>query len=178
MAVIVGKLKKISDTIPHEFLKGKDGKDGIDGRDGRDGKDGQAGAEGTNGKDGIDGKNGIDGKTTVEHIFQDLPADLVTGAQLSELKKRMEREIDMIKVQGGSSGGGGKISMNTYTKITTAEYHVNRSQLDLGTNIFGVDFNGDVNIFLPKGIDPRSIIVVNDESNTAATNNITIQVES
>lgn len=174
----VGKLKRISNSIPMEFLrqKGDKGDPGRPGRDGKDGIDGESimGPPGKNGKDGRDGK---DGKTEIRHVFQDLPPDLVTKQALTDLKKQFDREIEMLKVSG-SSGGGGLISNNTYTKIEQAEYHINKSQLSLGTNIFGVNFEGDVCIFLPKNIDKRSHIVINDESGNAGTYNITTKVES
>jgi len=141
------------------------------------------GAPGLDGKDGVglDGKDGVDGVGTQG----DTGATGQTGAVPEHEVRNGEIRFmhpdgswgDWVKV-ADSSGGGGKISENTYTNVTTAEYHVNRSQLDLGTNIFGVNFNGDVTIFFPKNIDPRSIIVVNDESGNASANNITITVEN
>jgi len=74
--------------------------------------------------------------------------------------------------------GGGPDSYNTYTTITQASFRVNRQALTLGTNVFGVNFNGDVEIILPNGIDKRILIVIKDESNNAGTNNITITTES
>ena len=97
-------------NVPMQFLKGKDGRDGKDG----------VGLQGPAGKDGMDGigtkgdkgRDGIDGKTTVEHIFQDLPSDLVTKEQLELFKIRIERELDMIKMASSSgSGGGGSASV-------------------------------------------------------------------
>jgi len=168
----VGKLKRVSDSIPLEFLRGpqgvpgKDGKDGIGipGKDGRDGKDGLDGV----GKPGRDGRDGVDGKdgTSPEHEVRN-----------GEIRFRQADGTWGDWLTLGTSGSGGKISNNTYHKVEVAEYHVNSNQLDLGHNIFGVDYGGDVTIFLPKNIDKRALIVINDESASAATNNITIKVE-
>ena len=77
-----------------------------------------------------------------------------------------------------SSGGGGLAQAITYTQITQARFLVNRGALIEGTNIFGVNFAGDVEIILPQGISKNIILVVKDESNNASTNNITITTEN
>lgn len=77
-----------------------------------------------------------------------------------------------------SPGGGGPDSFNTYTLVDQATYTIRRRQLGFGTNVFGVNYAGDVDVFLPAGIDKRIIIVVKDESGNANTNNITIKVEA
>ena len=165
-----GKLKRISSSIPMELLKGKDGVDGRDGvgskgERGAPGKDGLPGV-GIPGRDGSEGKSGSSG--------------LAPAHEISNGEVRFQNPDgtwgEWIKF--ASSGGGGKISTNTYVSITTAEYHINKNQLDLGMNIFGVNFAGDVTIYLPQKIDTRSHIIINDESASAATNNITIQVET
>ena len=176
-------LKRIDiQQIDPAFLRGLKGDTGdqgatgigIPGTDGRDGKDGI-------GTDGEDGRDGIDGVSIRGDQGATGPAGAVPEHEVRNGEIRFMHPDgswgDWVKVTG-SSGGGGKISENTYTPVTTAEYHVNRSQLDLGTNIFGVNFDGDVTIFLPNTIDPRSIIVVNDESGNASANNITITVEN
>lgn len=75
-------------------------------------------------------------------------------------------------------GGGGPDSFNTYTKIAQSTYAIRRTQLGFGTNVFGVNFAGAVTVTLPAGIDKRVIIVINDESGNADSNNITIIVET
>jgi hypothetical protein len=77
-----------------------------------------------------------------------------------------------------SSGGGGLAQAVTYTQVTQARFLVNRGALIEGTNIFGVDFAGAVEIILPSGINKNIIMVVKDESNNASTNNITITTEN
>lgn len=173
-------LRKIDNALtPPAFLKGIPGRPGKDGRDGKDGKDG-IGIAGTQGRDGVDGV-GVRGE--VGAIGETGPAGAIPEHEVRNGEVRFINPDgswgDWVKVGGSSGGGGGgKISENTYTLVTTAEYHVKRSQLDLGTNIFGVNFNGDVTIFFPKNIDPRSLIIVNDESGNASANNITITVEN
>jgi len=74
----VGKLKRISGSIPMESLRGPaglpgndgvNGTDGIglDGKDGRDGKDG-VGLTGEKGRDGVDGRDGQDGSTPQHEV--------------------------------------------------------------------------------------------------------------
>ena len=41
-------------------------------------------------------------------------------------------------------------------------------------NIFGVNYAGDVTIYLPHNPDPEMIIIINDESGNAGSNNITV----
>lgn len=176
----VGKLQRIPiDRINPEFLRGMQGLPGLDAKAGLNGRDGLDGLPGTLGERGEKGDAGLQG----------IPGTSITGQQgesgaIPEHQVR-NGEIRFKNPDGtwgewvniGSQGGGGKISMNTYKQITTAEFHIGKGQLDLGTNIFGVDFAGDVTIFIPRKIDRRSIIVVNDESATAETNNITIKAE-
>lgn len=76
-----------------------------------------------------------------------------------------------------ANGGGGLESVK-YTLVAQANFSINRKSLIVGTNIFGVNFSGDVEFILPSGIDKNIIIVVNDESNNASTNNITITTEN
>ena len=64
----------------------------------------------------------------------------------------------------------------SYTAITTATRVITDAELILGTNIFGVNYAGEVTITLPANIDSTKMIVINDESGKAGTNNITIQV--
>ena len=60
--------------------------------------------------------------------------------------------------------------------VTTATRVITDAELVLGHNIFGVNFAGAVTITLPTGLDSNKLIVINDESGSAGTNNITIQV--
>jgi hypothetical protein len=92
-----------------EFLRGRDGKDGKDGKDGQKGDPGES-IMGPPGKPGKDGRDGNDGKTEIKHVFQDLPPDLVTGAALADLKKKIDKELEMLKI-GSMAGGGGSASV-------------------------------------------------------------------
>jgi len=64
----------------------------------------------------------------------------------------------------------------SYIAITTATRIITDAELVLGTNIFGVNYAGAVTITLPADIDSNKVIVINDESGAAGTNNITLQV--
>lgn len=75
-------------------------------------------------------------------------------------------------------GGGGPLSFNTYTLVEQAVFRVTAKALLFGHNIIGVNFAGDVTIFLPSGIDKRILITVKDESNNAGTFNITVTTET
>lgn len=90
----------------------------------------------------------------------------------------------------GDSGRDGGIKINDnftelyatraqvlYTSITTASYAITDAELVLGTNIFGVNYAGEVSITLPPNIDSNKIITINDESGLAGTNNIIITEE-
>ncbi len=76
-----------------------------------------------------------------------------------------------VQPSGGGGGGGEHVK---YTSVRQAVFKVNRGSLIEGTNIFGVNFAGPVEIILPDGIAKNIIIVVKDESNDASTNNITV----
>ena len=82
-----------------------------------------------------------------------------------------------IEVQPQSSGGGA-VQVVKYTAVEAANFKVIRQGLIEGTNIFGVNYPGEVELILPSGIDKNIIIVVKDESNNASTNNITITTEN
>ena len=84
---------------------------------------------------------------------------------------------EFITIRSQANGGGGLESVK-YTSVQAANFKVTRTALIVGTNIFGVNFAGDVELILPSGIDKNIIIVVKDESNNAGTNNITITTEN
>ncbi len=83
-----------------------------------------------------------------------------------------------IEVQPSHNSGGGGLESVKYNAVTQANYKVVRTALIVGTNIFGVNFAGNVEFILPSGIDKNIIIVIKDESNDAGTNNITITTEN
>ena len=140
------------------------------------------------GKPGDRGKPGKDGViTTIEKVVhvQEPSEPGVTGASPEHEVRRGDIRFKnpdgtwgkWITVQPSSGGGGGSEAVR-YTPIQAANFKVNRNSLIVGTNIFGVNFAGDVELILPSGIDKNIIIVVKDESNDASTNNITITTEN
>lgn len=174
----IGKLRRIPiESISPEFLRGFPGTPGKAGLNGKDGLDGLPGTLGERGEKGDAGLQGIPGTSITGQQGESgaIPEHQVRNGEI-RFKNPDDTWGQWVNI-GSQNGGGGKISMNTYKQITTAEFHIGKGQLDLGTNIFGVDFAGDVTIFIPRKIDRRSIIVVNDESATAETNNITIKAE-
>ena len=134
-------------ALPSRLLKGKDGQQGADGAQGPRGTQGPAGRS---------------------------PDHEVNNGEVRFLQPDGQWG-EWISVT--SASGGGKISNNTYTAVTTSTYHVSGSKLDLGTNIFGVRVT-PATLFIPKKMDPRCYLVVKDEVGNAGTNNITIKVET
>ncbi len=142
--------------------------------------------EGTPGPRGLPGENGI---TTV--VTETITKDGIPGKDgmpgEGPVHQTRNGEVRFMSPDGTwgewitvstGAGGGGPDSYNKYTSIQQANFRIQRQSLTLGTNIFGVDFNGDVEIILPNGIDKRILIVIKDESNNAGTNNITVTTES
>ena len=141
------------------------------------------------GKQGKDGRNGKDGITTVVKETINVPVKGEDGADGSTPEHQV-RNGDIrfmqpdgtwgkwITVQPSSTGGGGGSEAVRYTPVQAANFKINRNSLIVGTNIFGVNFAGDVEVILPSGIDKNIILVVKDESNNAGTNNITITTEN
>lgn len=139
--------------------------------------------EGTAGKDGRDGKDGV---TTVVKEVVHVQEPSEPGATGSAPEHEVSNGEIRFKHPDGTWGewvslhasGGGGLESVKYVKIETATYRITRSSLIVGTNIFGVNFSGDVEVLLPSGIDQNIIIVIKDESNNAGTNNITITTEN
>lgn len=138
------------------------------------------------GKRGKAGKDGITTTVTETVHVQEPSEPGLTGAAPEHEVRNGEirfRNPDgtwgqFITVQPSSTGGGGGSEAVRYTPIQAANFTVNRNSLIVGTNIFGVNFAGDVELILPSGIAQNIIIVVKDESNDASTNNITITTEN
>jgi hypothetical protein len=63
-----------------------------------------------------------------------------------------------------------------YTAVTSSGVDILDTDLILGQNIYGVNYSGIVNISLPANIDSNKLVIINDESGNASTNNITITV--
>lgn len=137
----------------------------------------------------IEGKRGKPGKngtiTTVQetvHVHEEGIAGAAPEHEVRNGEVRFKNPDGtwgkFIQAQPSSNGGGGLTEAVSYVQVTQAAFKVNRGTLIPGTNIFGVDFAGDVEIILPSGIDKNIIIIVKDESNNASTNNITITTEN
>ena len=135
--------------------QGERGLQGLSGPQGPQGPQGQPGKNGVNGKDGIDGKDGRDGKDAV--------IDIAT------LKQEISQDVSSVV---RTSGGNQTVK---YRSVTSNEFTISKNSLIRGINIFGVNYNGDVTIYLPSSSAPDRLIYVNDESGNASGNNITIQ---
>lgn len=68
------------------------------------------------------------------------------------------------------------LAFTKYTAITSTPYIITDAELIPGHNIFGVNVAGAVEIIIPDSIASTKIIVINDESGNAGSNNITIRV--
>lgn len=141
--------------------------------------------EGLPGKQGKPGKDGV--TTTIEkvvHVHEEgkqgdtgaIPEHEVRNGEI-RFKNPDGTWGKWVEVLP-SRGGGGLASAVNYVLIAQAKYHVNRSTLIEGNNIFGVNYPGDVEIILPNGISKNILITFKDESNNAGVNNITITTEN
>ena len=121
------------------------------------------------GETGPQGRAGKDGTTTVIHKTEIPPDTFLTKEEFEERIEKIRKETS----QGPSSPYVSIKQPVHYTKITTATYRIRPSELKAGINIYGVNFNGDVEIKLPT---PKKefIVYINDESGNAGTNNITV----
>lgn len=159
---MAGKLRRVGTGTPLIIER-----PGLPGRDGKDGVTKVITETITKVEAGIPGAKGEQGATP-EHEVRN-----------GEIRfKNPDGTWGKWVVAPRGNSGGGAISHNTYTNVTQAVYRVRKQSLLLGHNIFGVNYAGDVTIYLPDGIDPRAIIVVNDESNNAGTFNITVTTET
>ncbi len=146
-------------SLPSRLLKGESGEQGEAGKQGLQGIQGSVGKQGTKGTDGTAGRS---------------PEHEIKNGEI-RFKQPDGQFGEFLSIS--SLSGGGKISENTYTSISTATFKIPRASLDLGLNVFGVRVT-PVTITLPKKVDKRSIIVIKDEVGDAGTDNITIKVES
>lgn len=174
MAKLIGKVQR----IPRRGVQGPSGIPGVPGKDGQDGKDapsleeirrlipkpiqGLQGLSGLQGPQGPIGPKGEDGK----------------DIDLGEVKDFVEKLLERSKPTQQKGIGGGGSPVKYITTITSSEYRINSNELQAGTNIFGVNFAGDVTVYLPAPHErlKEKIIVINDESGLAGTNNITVTV--
>jgi len=132
--------------------------------------------------EGKRGKPGKDGVTTIQH-------EIVTKHEPGVAPEHEIRNGEVrFKNPDGTwgkwivmpvaPGGCGGTEAVKYTNITKAKYKINRNELIVGTNIFGVDYPDEAEIILPSGIDKNIIMVIKDESNNASSNNIVITTEN
>lgn len=102
---------------------------------------------------------------------------------IAELLKKDPDFKDSVKGEKGEkgadapkfAGGGGSAPTVKYIPIRAATYTLKATQTIAGTNVLGVDFDGDVTITIPDNLRSDRILVVNDESGNAGANNITVQ---
>lgn len=139
--------------------KGVDGKAGVDGQQGSDGKDGKAGRPGRDGIDGLPGRDGNDGN----------------DVSLEEVIKLIKEELDK-RPSSPTPVVGGTGQTVKYRQVTTATYNITNSSAIRGINLYGVNFAGDVTIYLPQNLSKEKLIYINDESGNASSNNITVEV--
>ena len=140
--------------------------------------------EGLPGKRGKPGKDGV--TTTIEKVVH-VQEEAEPGADGSTPEHEVRNGEIRFKNPDGTWGdwvqvqpsmGGGLAAAVNYVRIEQARFLVNRGSLIEGTNIFGVDYPGDVEIILPQGISKNILLTFKDESNAAGTNNITITTEN
>lgn len=72
-----------------------------------------------------------------------------------------------------SSKTGGGIH---YNQILSTPFTITTSMLKVGINIFGVNVGSAVTVNLPSWIPTSRVIVINDESGNASSNNITVTI--
>lgn len=165
MASPVGRLTKVA-LLPSPGPRGDKGEQGPKGDMGPQGLQGPAGPQGPKGDTGPKGDVG----PSPEHKWK--------GNKLSFQNPdgSWGKEVDLTGPSGHNAVGGA--SPVSYTKITVSEFHIRKPSLLYGINIFGVNYAGDVTIYLPKSVDPAMMIYIKDESGSAGTNNITVLAET
>lgn len=151
--------------------KGPQGINGLQGLKGDPGPQGSIGPMGPAGPIGPKGEQGIPGEQG------DIPDHKWVGNKLhfEEPDGTWDRGRDLT----GLAGSGDFISRSTtvpirYESVTDAIYTIRSNSLIDGHNIYGVNYAGDVTVYLPDNIRSTQIIVINDESGLAGTNNITV----
>ena len=99
---------------------------------------------------------------------------MLTDEHKEEIAGKAAKKVDL---GSGYFPGGGFVPFK-YISVTSATYTISEKKLVQGTNIIGVSFAGAVTITLPQKLKKDKIIVINDESGAASSNNITVQVAS
>lgn len=141
---------------------------------------------GTEGKRGERGKDGI---TTIVEKIVELPSapgepgkdgiapeHEVVGGRLRF--KNPDGSWGKWLEPRATGGGGGGASTVAYYPVRQAVYRIAKASIIEGNNIIGVDYAGDVIIYLPDSIEPTMLFSIKDESNNAGTYNITITTET
>lgn len=77
-------------------------------------------------------------------------------------------------VTKGEQGPPGSTAVN-YIAIRTATYTVRPDELIPGINIFGVNYAGEVTIYLPPNLPSNRLLTVKDEGGSASVYPITLQ---
>lgn len=154
----VGKVTKVAGLPISKFIK--EGPQGPPGPQGLPGK-GLIGPPGPQGIPGLQGPQGPPGESVdLEDLLQKLRGD-------NKLLEAIRRMVP--------SGGGLGAAVN-YMKITVPSHRIEGTSLIPGINILGVNYPGEVTLFLPKNIQQDKFIYIKDESGNASVNNITIQM--
>lgn len=76
----------------------------------------------------------------------------------------------------GFVGGGSSGQHSKYFAVETAAYTISQKQTIPGLNIFGVNYAGAVTITVPESLPLDRVLIFNDESGSAGSNTITVQV--
>lgn len=152
MALPQGKLTKLTGDVI--IIKGTPGLPG---------KDGES-IPGRKGDDGLPGKDG-------------LPPEHEVRGNMVRFKNPDGTWGKWVEAAPSSSAGGIGV-VNVYHKVQQATFRVSKADLSQGTNIFGVNYAGAVEIILPRAVPSTAVIVVKDESGNASSNNITLSVEN
>jgi|GEM_PF-5329067 len=149
-------------TLPLSMIVGPTGNPGLPGT---------KGSKGDRGKQGLRGLQGLRGAK----------GEMGTSVLLEDLIEQLKVDKDFIAATKGKDGEshgwvGGSTSPVKYEQITNSTYTIRASSLVDGMNIFGVVTDTATTVYLPSNIRETQLIVINDETGSASTNNITVQV--
>ena len=154
-------------TVPIDTLVGPQGPSGVPGRDGVDGQVGEQGPQGKRGERGPKGDPGLDSyQLALKSGFKDSLEDW-----LNSLKGKDGKDGEVVHTGGSIQG------MKYFQVVGGSEYYVPSTGLIDGTNIVGVRATEPITIYLPKSINSKKLIYINDELGNASTNNITVIME-
>lgn len=108
------------------------------------------------------------------------PEDILAIAEMLKKDSLFKEQLRGEKGDPGQAapkalGGGGAPRQFKYVPIRTATYTLKAKDTVQGITVLGVDYDGDVTITLPDNLTSDRMIIVNDESGSAGSNNITVQ---